>query len=305
MASSSIDVQAQPITAVGSRNKSIPAQIQLPENTGMVMISTPLNGNNWLTWSRYIRIASEGKDKLDFVDGTCLKPAYGSTELKQWRIADSVVRTWILSTISKDIVNAFLYAASARSLWLELEAWYGECNGLLLHKIQREISSISQDNLSVTTYYTKVKQLWDELLCLLPPATCTCGNCICGSDRTKVDQAESSQLTQYLMGLNEAYDNIRSQILVLDPLPTVNKAYSMVLRVERQWLVNLEYADVGNNSPMQVRNYHCRGNTIQKNSGRKRGPIDKRNVICEYATNQDTIKKLVLDYTVLWIGTKN
>ncbi|KAL0318752.1 UNVERIFIED_CONTAM: hypothetical protein Sangu_2031400 [Sesamum angustifolium] len=109
----------------------------------MVMISAPLSGNNWLTWSRSIRIVLEGKDQLGFVDGTCLKPADGSTKLKQWWIADSVVRTWILSTISKDIVNAFLYAASARSLWLELEARYGEWDGPLLYKIQREISSIS------------------------------------------------------------------------------------------------------------------------------------------------------------------
>lgn len=38
----------------------------------------------------------------------------------------------------------------------------------------------------------------------------------------------------YLMGLNKCYDALRSQILVLDPLPIVSKAYSMVLRIEKQ-----------------------------------------------------------------------
>ncbi|KAK4385937.1 Retrovirus-related Pol polyprotein from transposon RE1 [Sesamum angolense] len=57
-----------------------------------------------------------------------------------------------LNTISKDIVNAYLYAASARSLWLELESRYGECNGPLLYKIQCEINSMSQDSILVATH---------------------------------------------------------------------------------------------------------------------------------------------------------
>ena len=39
---------------------------------------------------------------------------------------------------------------------------------------------------------------------------------------------------QFLMGLNESFDGIQSQILLLDPLPSVNKVYSMVLRIEKQ-----------------------------------------------------------------------
>ncbi|KAL0416108.1 UNVERIFIED_CONTAM: hypothetical protein Slati_3442700 [Sesamum latifolium] len=41
-------------------------------------------------------------------------------------------------------------------------------------------------------------------------------------------------LDKFLMGLNDEYDNIRSQILVNEPLPSVNMAYSLVLRVEKQ-----------------------------------------------------------------------
>ncbi|KAL0421888.1 UNVERIFIED_CONTAM: Retrovirus-related Pol polyprotein from transposon RE1 [Sesamum latifolium] len=174
------------------------------------------------------------RDKIGFIDGSCVKPDEGSAEFKQWRITDSMVRTWILNTISKDIVNAYLYANSARSLWLELESRYGECDGPLLYKIQREIGSTKQGNLSVTAYYTQLKQLWDELVCLKPPAMCKCGRCICGSNEAKVEEIEASQLIQFLTGLNESYDSIRSQILVLDPLPHVNKAFSMILRIERQ-----------------------------------------------------------------------
>ncbi|KAL0458692.1 UNVERIFIED_CONTAM: hypothetical protein Slati_0496400 [Sesamum latifolium] len=109
----------------------------------MVILSAPLNGKNWLTWSRSVRIALEGRDRLGFIDGSCTKQAEGSKEFRQWRIADTVVRTWILKTISKNIINIFLYTTSVQSLWMELEARYGEYDGPLLYKILQEISSMS------------------------------------------------------------------------------------------------------------------------------------------------------------------
>ncbi|KAK4400618.1 Retrovirus-related Pol polyprotein from transposon RE1 [Sesamum angolense] len=204
---------------------------------------------NWRDWLwRSMRIALEGRDKLGFIDGSCIKPGDGTTELRQWHITDSMAR-------------------------------YGECDGPLLYKIQRQISSMSQGNLDVTAYYTNLKQLWDELVCLMPPAMCTCGKCTCGCNKAKIDQTEASQLMQFLMGLNEIYDNIRNQILVLDPLPNVNKAYSMVLRVERQREVNLGFAETGHNVVMQARSYDSKG-PGPRNYLKKKGPTDKRNLVC-------------------------
>ncbi|KAL0340065.1 UNVERIFIED_CONTAM: hypothetical protein Sradi_4523300 [Sesamum radiatum] len=243
----------------GSNTEKANSRTQVVDHQGMVMISAPLNGTNWLSWSRSVRIALERRDKLNFIDGTYMNPVEGSAELKQWRIIDLMVRTWILNTMSKEIVNAYLYAPSARSLWLELEARYGECDGPLLYRIQREISTMTQGNLNVKAYYTNMKQRWDELVSLLPLAMCTYGKCTCGSNKTKLEQIEASQLIQFLTGLNESYDNIRNQILVLDPLPNFNKAYSMVFRVERQRQVNLGFADLAANSAISGRGQEYRG----------------------------------------------
>lgn len=55
------------------------------------------------------------------------------------------------------------------------------------------------------------------------------------------------------MGLNDTYDNLRNQILVLDPLPSVHKAYSMALRVEKQREVQINFAVPNEASAMFVR----------------------------------------------------
>ncbi|KAL0411702.1 UNVERIFIED_CONTAM: hypothetical protein Slati_3759900 [Sesamum latifolium] len=158
------------------------------DHPGMIMISAPLNENNWLLWSRSVRIALEGRDKLGFIDGTYGKPVDGS--------------------------------------------------------------------------------LWDELASLKPPVMCTCG-CTCGSNQAKMEEIEASHFIQFLTGLNELYDNICNQILVLDPLPHVNKAFSMVLRVERQRQVNMGSIDAGDTSALLGRTYEYRGGSGPKNNMRR------------------------------------
>ncbi|KAH6785633.1 hypothetical protein C2S51_038088 [Perilla frutescens var. frutescens] len=54
---------------------------------------------------------------------------------------------------------------------------------------------------------------------------------------------EGERLMQFLMGLHDCYEAIRNQILILDPLPSVNQAYSMVLQVEEQKDVSSHYPD--------------------------------------------------------------
>ena len=39
---------------------------------------------------------------------------------------------------------------------------------------------------------------------------------------------------QFLLGLNESYNQSRSQIMMLDPAPGVNKAYSLIMAEESQ-----------------------------------------------------------------------
>ncbi|KAL0293766.1 UNVERIFIED_CONTAM: hypothetical protein Sangu_3231500 [Sesamum angustifolium] len=116
-----------------------------------------------------------------------------------------------------------MYAKSARTLWLDLEERYGECNGPLLYQLQREIASLAQGNMSVVEYFSRLRTVWDELdVMMLTP------HCTCGASKTTADQAVFTRLIQFLMGLSESFDHLRDQLLVMDPVPTTNKAYSMV-----------------------------------------------------------------------------
>lgn len=43
-----------------------------------------------------------------------------------------------------------------------------------------------------------------------------------------------NKLMDFLMGLNEEYESVRSQILTMEPMPAINKTFYLVEQVEKQ-----------------------------------------------------------------------
>lgn len=88
---------------------------------------------------------------------------------------------------------------------------------------------LAQVNMTVIVYFIKIKKLWNELNCLSPLLVCTC----CAS-KVICDIENGDRLNQFLMGLNDSYDHVRNQVVIMEPLPCLNRSYSMVLSVEKQ-----------------------------------------------------------------------
>lgn len=121
-----------------------------------------------------VKIALGAKTKLGFINDKCKRPDENDVKFEQWLKMDCMVRSWILNSIAKDIVESFLYVNTTKELWDELRERFGECNGPLLYQIQREIYTITQGNLTIAQYYTNLKKNWDELGCLNLIPECSC-----------------------------------------------------------------------------------------------------------------------------------
>ncbi|CAA0841139.1 Unknown protein, partial [Striga hermonthica] len=165
------------------------------DNPGMVLVSFSLTGSNYLHWSRAIRLALGAKSKLGF---TVAVPDSDSEDYQQYQKVEFMVISWLLNSILKEIVQAFMYVKSAKQLWDELAERYGECNGPLRYQLRKEISNFAQGNLSVTSYYTKLKCLWDEYACIVALPECNCG-----TEKAYSDHDSETKLMQFLMGLND------------------------------------------------------------------------------------------------------
>ncbi|KAL0427376.1 UNVERIFIED_CONTAM: hypothetical protein Slati_2912400 [Sesamum latifolium] len=193
------------------RRGSEALQLHSSDHPGMILVSKLLDGKNFLAWSRGIRRVLEAKSKLGFITGACKRPIGDAKLIKQWTRADSMLVTWLLNAMNKNISNAFIYTKSARVLWITLNEMYGVCNGPLLYQLEREIGSATQGDLSIMDYFTKLQMLWDELVQIRPLRECSCSSpCTCDIAKYNADLVEERYLMQFLMGLNDEYDGVIS-----------------------------------------------------------------------------------------------
>ena len=89
--------------------------------------------------------------------------------------------------------------------------------------------NLTQGSLTVAQYFTKLKALWEEMSAHRPSSTC-----VCGGLRPVLDHLQQEHVLQFLMGLNDDFAAVRGQILLMEPLPPINKVYSLVTQEERQ-----------------------------------------------------------------------
>nr|XP_043629779.1 uncharacterized protein LOC122601070 [Erigeron canadensis] len=195
------------------------------DHPGMMLTNTPFNGGNFFGWSRTIKMALEAKLKLGFIDGTTPKPVVTDGNFGRWTRCDYM---------------------SAQELWKEIGERYGQSNGPLIYQGERELSKVSQGDLSVAAYYNKMKRYWDELTSLNGIPTCVCGKiqeCTCGIAKKYQEIESKTKLMQFLMRLNDGFESVRNQIMSMDHLPNINKAYYIVQQVEKQKQVTTSVPD--------------------------------------------------------------
>ena len=151
-----------------------------------------------------------------------------------WIRADNMVGTWIINSVSPKLQGSIIYRDTALDIWIDFRDTFCQGNGTKVFNIQKQIAEINQGDQSLTDYFTQLKVLWDQLQNLSPFPQCTCGQCACGiNQRLKTLQAKESTM-KFLMGVNDAFSQVRTQILLMDPLPSVSKAHSLFIQEEMQ-----------------------------------------------------------------------
>ncbi|XP_019440938.1 PREDICTED: uncharacterized protein LOC109346011 [Lupinus angustifolius] len=205
------------------------------ENPGAILTTPPLDGINYHSWSRAMRRALSSKNKFKFVNGTISAPSPSTPEYDIWERCNNMVVSWITRSISQPIAQSIVYIDNARDLWVDLKDRFSKGDYFRTSDLLKELHSMRQGDRTISNYFTEMKTLWEDLESLRPIPTCTCiVRCNCGMIKMIKDQRENEYVICFLKGLNDEFNTTKTQILLMEPLPHMSKAFSLLIQQEGQ-----------------------------------------------------------------------
>ncbi|PNX92373.1 retrovirus-related Pol polyprotein from transposon TNT 1-94, partial [Trifolium pratense] len=144
-----------------------------------------------------------------------------------------LVHSWIINSVSESIAQTLVFHENAIDAWEDLQERFAKADRIRIVSLRSAIHSLKQGNRSVLDYYTDMRALWEELNSHRPMPNCTCAHqCRCDAMRAARLYRLEDQIIQFLTGLNEKFSVVRTQVLLMDPLPPINKVYSLVVQEE-------------------------------------------------------------------------
>ncbi|PNX73342.1 peptide transporter PTR2, partial [Trifolium pratense] len=96
-----------------------------------------------------------------------------------------------------------------------------------LHLLKRRLCEFIQNALRSTSF-------WEELNSHRPIPNCTCMHqCRCPALQLVRNYRLEVQVIQFLTGLGDQFSVVKTQLLLMDPLPSLNKVYSLAIQEEQ------------------------------------------------------------------------
>lgn len=181
-----------------------------------------------------MKITLLGKRKLGFVTGDCKKESCEDDLHEQWETCNAIVLSWLMNTISTELLNGIEYASNAHLVWEDLKERFDKINRIRNFQLHRAILTLSQGTSSISVDFTRLKTLWVEYDAMVPSP-----NCGCAKSKDYVDHLHQQKLLQFLSGLNDSYYQARRQILLKTNVPSINQAYAMIIEDETHNSPNL------------------------------------------------------------------
>lgn len=212
-----------------------PLYLHASDTVNSTLVNFKLKGTeNYKVWACAMELALETKNKIGFIDGTCIRSETNVVLAKQWDRCNSVVLTWILNSVTEELYLGQIFSKTASVVWQELKETYDKVDGAVMFNLHHKISSLTQNGDSISEYYHKLNSLWRQydVLVKLP-------SCVCDAAKSFSEHSQLIKLMQFLMGLNDIYQPIRSTILTQDPLPNVKTAFAIISREESHRGLNL------------------------------------------------------------------
>ncbi|KAJ0920809.1 putative transcription factor interactor and regulator CCHC(Zn) family [Helianthus annuus] len=205
-----------------------PLYLHPSDSSALTIVNLKLKGTeNYSVWSSAMKLALEAKNKFGFINGKCEKPKDNDVLAAQWDRCNSVVLTWLLNSVSEELFLGQVFSKLASEVWTDLKETYDKVDGSVVYDLYKRINGISQNGSSVAEYYNKLTTMWKQFDAMVHLPSCSCQ-----AAKDYNDFSTLIKLMQFLMGLDDVYQPVRTNLLTREPFPSVKAAYALISREE-------------------------------------------------------------------------
>ncbi|GKD26884.1 ribonuclease H-like domain-containing protein, partial [Tanacetum coccineum] len=190
---------------ISNLNLGNPLHFQTSDFNSNTIISVKLTGTeNYKVWAAAIKSDINTRNKTGFLDGTCLKSIYANK-----------------------LFLGQIFSDNASEVWAQLKETYDKLDGSIIFNLLQKIHNFKQGELTVSEYYHQLNSLWREfdIMTKLPKCSYAAREDVSKHNRL-------IKLMQFLMGLNDVFQPIRSSILARETLPDVKDAFAIISKEE-------------------------------------------------------------------------
>ncbi|KAH6781144.1 hypothetical protein C2S52_012381 [Perilla frutescens var. hirtella] len=129
-----------------------------------------------------------------------------------WKCCNSMVKEWLTVAMDKEIRNSVKHTKTTHEIWTDLE-----------ERFEMESAPKGYGMTSIQSRQSP---------------KCMCGKCTCNVSKLVVEKGEKERIYEFLMGLYDVFNTIKTQILSTKPMPSLRVAYHLVAKDEQQQLIS-------------------------------------------------------------------
>lgn len=142
-----------------------------------------------------------------------------------WLRCNNLILSWILNSISEEIVLNVLYVTSTREVLEKLKTRFAQPDNVRIYQLQQQLGSIMQGTQSISDYFTQLNAVWEELNNYRPLPHCSCGLFTCNAKKHVGETQQMDYVFKFLMGLNDTFDSIRGQIILYESYALIGQDF--------------------------------------------------------------------------------
>ncbi|XP_074304586.1 uncharacterized protein LOC141639332 [Silene latifolia] len=140
---------------------------------------------------------------------------------------------WIYNTLVPELRRQVSLRPEARLVWTDIKNRFCQTNEARIYQLQVELLACCQGaNESLMEYYGRMTTIWDAFLEHDTIQSCSCNPCKCNWLAIIDARRERKRVRDFLMGLDDRFSNARSQIIGINPLPSLDLIYNRLLQEE-------------------------------------------------------------------------